>query len=323
MSLKAGDSILGIPGYSPQEYIPSQEEQQNAVVIISVGKVDYHAEIIDLLTQMGFKNIVLMKDIYEINNPFRLPEALQSQGFEYYLEQKAKIFKAYELFTDDESRDVFLAVLQTHMQRIPVVIPARPRDEQYFPPDIKLAKGYSRFVNCGAYDGDTIRLLNQVHGIVDEIVCFETEPQLFDRLTHYLREKKEHLARNTVTAIPCAVYSQTLLHPFISGGGLGSRVAENGDVQKQCVALDDVIPGFQPTFINMDIEGAELDALQGAVQILKLNTPDLGISLYHTPNHLWDIPLFLNELDMGYHFYLRNYTSFTTETILYASSGQS
>ena len=69
----------------------------------------------------------------------------------------------------------------------------------------------------------------------------------------------------------------------------------------------------------MDIEGAELDALIGAEKTIRENVPDLGICVYHSPNHLWEIPLFLNNLDLGYRFYLRNYTSFMHETVLYAT----
>lgn len=108
--------------------------------------------------------------------------------------------------------------------------------------------------------------------------------------------------------------------PFISGGGLGSRIAENGDVMVQCVALDHVLPGFDPTFICMDVEGAEPKVLEGAAGILQANCPDLGICVYHAPQHLWEIPLHLHGLGLGYKLYLRNYTTFTSETVLYATT---
>jgi FkbM family methyltransferase len=314
-----GDTLEGFPAFSPLDYHPTEEEQREAVVIICVGKQEHHSEIVRCLQGLGFRNIILMMDVYEIHNPLRLPEELEKKGFKFYLEQKERIIGCLDLFEDDESREVYSRCLQTHMRRKPVPLPARPREEQYFPKDVPLSRGYSKFVNCGAYDGDTVRLLNAVHGKVDDLVCFETEPLLFQRLVEYLRKNKDDLARNIV-AMPCAVYGKEGLVRFISGGGLGSRISEDGDVLVQAVSLDHVLPGFDPTFICMDVEGAEPEVLKGAEGLIRANRPDLGICVYHAPHHLWEIPLYLHGLGLGYRFYMRNYTTFTTETVLYAAT---
>jgi FkbM family methyltransferase len=316
---KRGDTFEGFPAFSPLDYHPTEDEKHNAIVIICVGKQEYHAEIIRCLQGLGFQNIIPMMDVYEIHNPFRLAEELEKKGFRFYLEQKERILGCLDLFADNESREVYSRCLHTHMWRKPLPLPARPREEQYFPKDIALSKGYARFVNCGAYDGDTVRLLRKVHGRVDELVCFETELKLFNRLVIYLQEHKKDLARNIV-ALPCAAYSREGLMRYVSGGGLGSRVAEEGDSVVQCVALDHVLPGFDPTFICMDVEGAEPEVLKGAEEIIRASRPDLGICVYHAPHHLWEVPLYLHELGLGYRFYLRNYTTFTTETVLYATT---
>ncbi len=107
---------------------------------------------------------------------------------------------------------------------------------------------------------------------------------------------------------------------FVSGGGLGSRISKDGDTLVQCVALDDVLPASKPTFICMDVEGAEPEVLKGAEGLLRANRPDLGVCVYHAPHHVWEIPLYLHSLGLGYRFYLRNYTTFTSETVLYATT---
>ncbi|HSR11234.1 MAG TPA: FkbM family methyltransferase [Thermodesulfobacteriota bacterium] len=316
---KTGATFEGIPAFPPSAYQPSEEEKREAVVILCIGKQEYHREILGTVRDLGFRNIISLMDIYEIHNPFRLPEALQRKGFNYYPEEKDRIFAALGLLADEESREIYVRLLQTHMQRKPVPLPSRPRGEQYFPRDVKLTRGYSRFVNCGAYDGDTIRSLNEVQGRVEEIVCFETEPRIFQRLVEYLARAKDQLAERVV-AIPCAVYSGEGMVRFISGGGLGSRISEEGDSFVQSVALDHVLPGFKPSFICMDVEGAEAEVLKGAEGLIRANRPDLGVCVYHAPNHAWEIPLYLHGLGLGYRLYLRNYTSFTTETVLYATA---
>lgn len=69
----------------------------------------------------------------------------------------------------------------------------------------------------------------------------------------------------------------------------------------------------------MDIEGAELEALKGAKKLIKEHKPDLAIFIYHAPNYIWNIPLWLESLHLGYKLYLGNYASFTNETELYAT----
>lgn len=316
---RKGDLWHGIPAFSPDDYVPTEAERREAHVVISVGNQTYHDEIRASLNVMGFKNIILLRDIYEIHNPFNQPPTLADKGFEFYRENRAAILAAFDLLADDESRAVYVRFLQTHMHRRPVPLPQRPRDEQYFPRDVPLSRGHERYVCCGAYDGDTLRLLNRVRGKVDAIACFEPEPHIYARLTDYLWQHGGQLADQILTW-PCAVYGNSEQCRFVRGDGLGSRISDAGESWVQCVTLDQALAGFDPTFISMDVEGAEPEVLRGAERILRSARPDLGVCVYHAPNHAWEIPLQLNDLGLGYRFHLRNYTSFTIETVLYATT---
>jgi len=88
-------------------------------------------------------------------------------------------------------------------------------------------------------------------------------------------------------------------------------------VQASC--LDNLIPGTASiNYIKMDIEGAELNALQGAHQIIKRSTPHLAICIYHKPKDLWEIGLWIHQNFSGkYSFYIRTYAEQTFETVLY------
>ncbi len=62
---KSGDNHFGVPAFSPLEYKPTKEEKENAVVVVTVGKKEYHEEIFNCLRSLGLKNVILATDIYE------------------------------------------------------------------------------------------------------------------------------------------------------------------------------------------------------------------------------------------------------------------
>ena len=81
--------------------------------------------------------------------------------------------------------------------------------------------------------------------------------------------------------------------------------------------MDDVIDE-RVTFIKMDIEGSEANALKGAERTLREYKPKLAISVYHKKDDLWTIPNIILDCNADYKFYLRNYSLGFAESILYA-----
>lgn len=81
-----------------------------------------------------------------------------------------------------------------------------------------------------------------------------------------------------------------------SGKKRDSVITPEGSLHIQVVALDDVLPSFNPTLIKLDIEGAEPAALRGAAGTIRRNQPKLAVSVYHEPDHLWKIPVLMREL---------------------------
>jgi hypothetical protein len=67
----------------------------------------------------------------------------------------------------------------------------------------------------------------------------------------------------------------------------------------------------------MDIEGAEPDALRGAERTIRRYRPALAISLYHAPDHLWEIPLWIAGLGLDYRMYMRGHAHNGFELVMY------
>jgi hypothetical protein len=62
----------------------------------------------------------------------------------------------------------------------------------------------------------------------------------------------------------------------------------------------------------------ELEALKGAEKTIRRYKPKLAICLYHRREDFIEIPLFIKELVPEYKFFMRHYSDYAYDTILYA-----
>lgn len=229
--------------------------------------------------------------------------------------------------------DTTTAALSEQLQRIGVkpehvyplndyVCGADSLDEkQYFDEDILNWEPEEVFVDCGVYDlGTSIRFAGncRAHG-VEKITVHAFEP---DRENYRIcSDKKAELEKEgvSVTLYPFGVWREDGRLLFEAGGGSGSKITNNQDSADtiDVVALDSVIRE-KVTFIKMDIEGAELEALKGAKNLIQTYRPKLAICIYHKPEDLTEIPLYIKGLVPDYKLYVRHYSNNTGELVLYA-----
>jgi len=111
--------------------------------------------------------------------------------------------------------------------------------------------------------------------------------------------------------------SSTILR-FSARGDSSSHIAESGEIEIPVKALDDMILEERPTFIKMDIEGAETEALRGSRKIIEKYKPKLAICIYHKPEDLFEIPLLIREMCDEYRILIRQYSNSRFETVCYA-----
>lgn len=147
-------------------------------------------------------------------------------------------------------------------------------------------------IDCGAYDGDTVHDFVTVFPNYKRIIAIEPDPLNYEKLS--CRKERENIrdlfiVRKGVGACNGCVHFQV-------NGSSNSYQAESGNSEIQITTLDAFGDDTIGTvMLKMDIEGAELDALHGAQNLIKEQTPVLAICVYHKEEDLIEIPQFINK----------------------------
>ena len=240
-----------------------------------------------------------------LNNTFDRP----------YLEaHKERFGAAYGLLADDLSRSTFEAFLDSKLGGAGEALADVSRKEQYFPKDILALSDREVFVDGGAYTGDTLLTFMRLTGGKCARACaFEPDPATAEKL----KATVEKRGLRNVTVHNKGLWSAPAALPFaVWHGTSASAVSDGGGVSVEADTVDRAAP--DATFIKLDVEGAELEALKGAAATIKRNRPKLAICVYHKPADLFEIPLFIKSLAPEYRLYLRQHQPVACETVLYA-----
>ena len=305
----------GIDVLTPDKFV-EQSPNKNAIhVVVCVGSVETYDEIRSYLLSAGFCNIWFLAEFFEIHSEL---VTAQQNANKCNIVNEEKVIAAFEMFTEEQSKEIFARYLQLHIRQKGLMFPKRPVSEQFFPSDVPSIKHVRNYVCCGSYDGENMKKLKKQNIAVKNIFCFEPDERMHNRLLTTVSEFKNHYANSSVLCFNKAVSDHRGNCNFISSSGLGARIHESGTDTVEVTTLDHELNNVEVDLISMDIEGEELKALQGAHQTIKRSVPDLSIAVYHKPEQLWEIPHYIKKLNPDYEFFLRNYTGYAAETIIYA-----
>jgi FkbM family methyltransferase len=236
------------------------------------------------------------------------------------LEYAGEMEPAYRLLSDARSRQEFCAQIRWRCLLDTNCLPAYddPR-EMYFPSDLFRLLADEVFVDCGAFDGDSLQaFVDAANGQFSRIYAWEADAGNVEKLKRRLAESPSTISAK-VTVLPYAVSGHDGKLRFSADGTVGSRVAAAESAQEvECRSLDRALEEVRPSLIKMDIEGAEPEALRGAFRTMAQQRPVMAICAYHKCEHLWTIPRLLKAANPDYQIYLRRYAEDCWETVYYA-----
>jgi FkbM family methyltransferase len=246
-----------------------------------------------------------------------LPYFLQDLPEKVY-EEADQVRLAFELMGDDHSRKEFVAQVRYRALGDQYGVGAPDAEASYFLDSLYRLLDCEVFVDCGAYDGDTVReVVHRSREHFGRIVALEPDPRNLKEIERYLATLPGAV-RARIEAYPYAASSVRAKLRFSANHEMGSAISNDGDIVVDAVPLDELLLDSPPTFVKMDIEGAEADALEGARLIVSRHRPLLSICVYHRQSDLWRIPLLIQSMQSGYRYYLRTHETDGWQTVLYA-----
>jgi FkbM family methyltransferase len=299
-----------IPVFRPENWSPGGRADCDVLVAVHNFGVDM-AGLQAQVGRLGFRrtlNMVHFHNLFPRGQPFRYWLTDRS----YYRGREGEIEAAASLLGDETSRRWFKEVLALRLTGDYARLPPPKPAEQYFPADLPRWTEPMRFIDCGAYNGDTVEAMARAGYRFETIAAFEPDPRNYVALAARIGR------HGSAYCFPCGASSATRMVRFATGEGMASHEAVDGGESVQCVALDEALPGFRPTLIKMDVEGAEPEALEGARRMISAARPGLAIALYHQPSHLWEIPSQIASWRLDYRLEIRGHGHGSYDTVLYA-----
>ena len=231
----------------------------------------------------------------------------------------AAMWRVYDSLADDESRRVYASKLLFHLTLEKSVLDGICSGHPiYFEQAVHSISPCEVVVDGGAYTGDTLQeFLSCSKGRFRSYYAFEPDPVNFSKL-----QSIPDIDGIKVIAVEAGLARQSGRLRFqMTGSDAAKLLSEEspGGGTVRVVSLDEFFSGKAvPTFVKMDIEGAEMAALQGAAALVSRHQPKLAISVYHHASDLWELPVLMLTLNPDYRLFVRHYTREIADTVCYA-----
>jgi FkbM family methyltransferase len=275
---------------------------KNAVVLISAPK--YNSEIFVDLSQNGFASESIIQFPVTQEVPLETP-----QNFEQHIESYEW---AYNFFEDELSRRVIVDRLK--WQLLGKVPSPNTTSDMYYEDGFISLSHDEIFVDCGARDGGTVlQFIDKMKAIgktYKKIYAFESS------VPNHKKTIEALSSCSGVEIVPKGVWSFETELPFFEDvlycGQSRVLPHQDGAESEYLVPFTSLDVFFKererdelPTFIKMDIEGSEKEALKGAADIIRRAKPKLAVCAYHKIEDIYELPQTILGIRDDYSFALR------------------
>ncbi len=302
------DDFTNEKEYLGKPIIPIEKIPNNALVVSVITGKPFVAE--KRLSQFQFRFIDYFS-FFKYSGLNIKPIMFWKGMIEDIHSNHSKYEWVYKLLQDDISKNQFYNILNfRNSYDLDYMRGFEPKEHlQYFEPFLHLKKDGESFVDIGGFDGYTTEMFIRHCPEYKEIFFFEPEKNNMQVAKDRLKQYKN------IHYLPLGLSNKKQTLRF-STSGSSSKISEDGELEINVDRLDDLIDR-KITFLKMDIEGVEKEAIDGAQKLIKKYHPKLALSVYHKKDDFWKIPELVFSIRSDYKLYLRHYTEGISETIMF------
>ncbi|MFI3141311.1 MAG: FkbM family methyltransferase [Clostridia bacterium] len=277
-------------GKQVQKYADICQKYDDFIIVMTFGTHD--APTLELVKDLNAKH-----EFYSLTMPIVDNEVFT---LNFVLENLPRFEKVYAMLADEKSKQSYINVLNFKITgKVDYLFECHSEKDEIYKNIFRLDKN-EHFVDLGAYDGDTIaEFLEASGGEYNKITSFEPDAKNFKKLCAKT-EDIQNLERHNLGA-----WDKKEVLYFAKKAGRNSRIDEQG-IAVNFDSVDNIVQD-QVTFLKMDIEGAEKNALAGAKSTILHDKPKLYICAYHRNEDFFVLPEFVMNLDLNYKIYFRQH----------------
>ncbi len=295
-------------GYRVKTLAEIEETYKDFVILVCFGT--WIPEVMDHIKQISEKH-----ELYAPNVPVAGGGLFD---LEYAQSHRSDFEAVYKLLADEQSRRVFENVIRYKLSGdLKYLYEVETPPEEKF--DLLEIGTEEVYVDLGAYDGDTlVEFLNETSMQFKKLYGMEPD-------SHSYRKMKRRLymiGSAIMELYNCGAWDEDTTLTFSISRGRGSTIVpkeENSGAETgrrhgaallrdvKMMKTDTMLRGEAATYIKIDVEGAELNALKGAEKTITQFHPKLNVALYHRNEDLFELPLLINRMNKKYKLYMRHH----------------
>lgn len=231
---------------------------------------------------------------------------------DYAREHRSELSEVYSMLADEQSKRVFEAVVRYKLSGRTDLLRAveTPAAEKF---DLLEIGAQETYVDLGAYNGDTlVEFLNETSMQFTKLYAMEPDPKNYRKLLRRLYmigsallEAYNAGAWNEDTTVMFSLRAGRSSHAVPAVGTPGINPARFREVKM--LRPDTILNGAAATYIKYDVEGSELQALEGTRHTIEQFRPKLDVALYHRNEDMFTLPLAVHAMNRKYSLYMRHH----------------
>lgn len=272
--------------------------------------VERYGNDITILLAFGSESEIIIKHFFALADKHELlaPNfplfGTTNFDMEFVRKHEAEFERVYALLADDWSRLVFKNIcnykLSGKIDYLSKIASLRTQDYQ----ELFTMGSEEVYIDLGAYNGDTVKeFIELVDNNYTRIIAVEPDAKNFKKLSKWQQENN----LTNLEIIAKGIWDKPDTLSFNTAGARSSSLDLEGNSVIEVESVDNILQGTRASWIKIDVEGAEAQALRGAAYTIEQYKPKMLVACYHREEDLLKLPLLIHELNPAYKIYFRKH----------------